>query len=455
MKLATKTALAYSGITAAILFVFAYVVYSVSERNRKDEFFDRLDYKVTWRAEFIFDANISDAMIRKLHRQNQNLLNEADISVYDDHGKLHFTDLQPPLGNPDIINSLRKHGRKRWILGDYQYLGITYEFQGKDYYIIGRAKDLTGIKHIETFKKNVVIIYLISLAFVFVIGFIFSHFMTKPLKNIIHQIKDISEHNLNKRILVPKSKDELHELSETFNTTFNRLEKSFNHHKNFVTTISHEFRTPLSIMITELELAKELNVTIEDYRQSIDNALEDASKASQLSSALLDFARASYDISQIAMAKVRVDEILMESKLNLLQKNNLHHNIDISYDSNQESGQDYTILGNPYLLQVAFYNLMENACKYSDDHRCNVEIIIINHLIEIRFSDNGYGIPEKDQDHIFELFYRGKNKNLNGGNGVGLSIVKQIISIHHGEIYLKSEVGKGSTFSIWLNSITF
>ena len=448
MKLATKTALAYSAITAAILFVFAYVVYSASENNREDEFFDRLDYKVTWRAEFIFDANISESMIRKLHRQNQNLLNEADISVYDHQGNLHFTDVMPPLGNKDILNDLRTRGRKRWIKGDYQYLGITYLYKGKPYYIIGKAKDLTGIRHIANFKKNLVIIYLISLAFIFGIGFIFSRIMIKPLKNIIYQIKDISEHNLNKRIRVTKSKDELHELSETFNTTFNRLEKSFNHHKNFVTTISHEFRTPLSIIITELELAKELNVTIEDYRNSIDNVLEDASRASQLSSALLDFARASYDISQINMTQVRIDEILMEAKLHLLQKDNLHHNIDISYNSNLESGEDYIIWGNSHLLQVAFCNLMENACKYSDDQRCTVEIIMKNHFIELRFSDKGYGIPEKDQPHIFDLFYRGKNKNMNRGNGVGLSIVKQIINIHKGEIFLTSEVGIGSTFSI-------
>ena len=71
MKLVTRTALAYAILTAFILFVFAYSVYFVSEKNRKDEFFDRLDYKITWRAEFIFDAQINKDLIKFLHTKNK------------------------------------------------------------------------------------------------------------------------------------------------------------------------------------------------------------------------------------------------------------------------------------------------------------------------------------------------------------------------------------------------
>jgi signal transduction histidine kinase len=121
--------------------------------------------------------------------------------------------------------------------------------------------DVTGNAHISEFKKDIMIIYICSIIVIFIIGFLFSYYTLKPLKDIILQIRDISEHNLNKRLDIPKAKDEIYELTETFNSTFNRLEKSFNNHKQFVTTITHEFRTPLSTLIAELELAKELNVT--------------------------------------------------------------------------------------------------------------------------------------------------------------------------------------------------
>ncbi|MCS3532535.1 HAMP domain-containing sensor histidine kinase [Chryseobacterium sp. JUb7] len=451
MKIATRTALNYAILTAGILFVFAYVLYFVSEKNREDEFNDRLGYKITWRSEFIFDAKINDSKIRELHERNKKLLNEADISVYDANKALIFTDIPPLESNQKYLDKIIKTNRNRitWQNSDRQYMAIKYEFNGENFYVIGSATDVTGKAHIEEFKKDVIIIYVISIAIIFIIGFLFSYYTLKPLKDIILQIRDISEHNLNKRLVVPKAKDEIYELTETFNSTFNRLEKSFNNHRQFVTTISHEFRTPLSTLIAELELAKELNITLDDYKISIDNALQDANHASQLSSALLDFARASYDVSQISFVDLRLDEILADAKVALLQKNSTYK-IGIHYMDNMadKDESNYDFHGNPYLLQIAFLNLMENACKYSSDKNCHVEIEVQNRNLEIRFIDHGIGISEADHLKIFDLFYRGNNKNFEKGNGIGLSIVKRIIEMHQGNLSLQSEPSRGSTFTI-------
>ena len=450
MRLATRTALAYAILTASILLVFTYIIYFISEKNRQDEFFDRLDYKIIWRAEFIFDAKMSDSLMRKLHQKNQKLLNEAEISVYDSNENLVFSDVKMNFKDKKVISKIKKKQRLEWTNGNMQYLGIVYSYNNQDFYMIGRAKDVTGMEHIKIFKRNIIIAYILSVIVIFIIGFIFSNYTIRPLKYIISQIQDISEHNLNKRLELPKTKDELYDLSKSFNSTFNRLEKSFNNHRNFVSTISHEFRTPLSILITELELAKELNKTIDDYKISIDNALEDANRASELSSALLDFARASYDISQINLKTIRVDEVLADAKLNVLNKNG-QYRVAIQYDNDVTSESSFFDMeGNPYLLQVAFVNLIENACKYSLDNTCNVKISNDDKTIQLHFSDNGVGIDSEDIPHIFDLFFRGKNKKIEKGNGVGLSIVQQIITIHNGTIDLKSELGKGSVFSVFL-----
>lgn len=451
MKIATRTALNYAILTAGILFVFAYVLYFVSEKNREDEFNDRLGYKITWRSEFIFDAKINDSKIRELHERNKKMLNEADISVYNSKKELIFTDIKPSSKNQYYLNQLIKTNKNKitWQRKDRQYMAFKYEFNNENFYIIGSAIDVTGKAHIEEFKKDIIVIYIISILIIFVIGFLFSYYTLKPLKDIIIQIRDISEHNLNKRLVVPKAKDEIYELTETFNSTFNRLEKSFNNHRQFVTTISHEFRTPLSTLIAELELAKELNVTLDDYKISIDNALQDANHASQLSSALLDFARASYDVSQISFVDLRLDEILADAKVALLQKNSTYK-IGIHYMDNlaDKDESNYDFHGNPYLLQIAFLNLMENACKYSSDKNCEVEIEVQSENLEIRFIDHGIGISEEDQTKIFDLFYRGNNKNYEKGNGIGLSIVKRIIEMHQGNLSLQSEPLKGSNFKI-------
>jgi two-component system sensor histidine kinase ArlS len=93
---------------------------------------------------------------------------------------------------------------------------------------------------------------------------------------------------------------------------------------------------------------------------------------------------------------------------------------------------------------------MENACKYSADHACHVDINASGERIILTFSDNGIGIPEGDLEQIYDLFYRGKNKNYEIGYGVGLSVVKQIISLHNALIDVTSVVGKGTTFTVTL-----
>ncbi len=453
MKIATRTALSYALLTAGILFVFAYVLYFVSEKNREDEFNDRLGYKIIWRSEFIFDAKINNSKIRELHERNKKMLNEADISVYNDKKEILFTDIKPSSKNQYYLGLLIKTNKDKitWQRRERQYMAFKYQFDNKKFYIIGSAVDVTGKAHIAEFKKDIIVIYFISILIIFIIGFLFSYYTLKPLKDIILQIRDISEHNLNKRLVIPKAKDEIYELTETFNSTFNRLEQSFNNHKQFVTTISHEFRTPLSTLIAELELAKELNTTLDDYKLSIENALQDANHASQLSSALLDFARASYDVSQISFTDVRLDEILADAKVALLQKNH-DYRIGINYmdDLADKDESNYDFHGNPYLLQIAFLNLMENACKYSQDKFCKVEIEVQKDNLEIRFIDHGIGISKEDQMKIFDLFYRGNNKNYDKGNGIGLSIVKRIVEIHQGILIVKSEPKIGSVFVIKL-----
>jgi len=106
MKIVTRTALSYAILTAGILFVFAYVLYYVSEKNREDEFNDRLGYKIIWRSEFIFDAKIDNAKIKELHLRNKKILNEADISVYNDKKELLFTDIPPSSKKSKVFRSI-------------------------------------------------------------------------------------------------------------------------------------------------------------------------------------------------------------------------------------------------------------------------------------------------------------------------------------------------------------
>jgi signal transduction histidine kinase len=245
------------------------------------------------------------------------------------------------------------------------------------------------------------------------------------------------------------SKDELAELTNTFNEMLNRLENSFDAQKNFVSNISHELRTPLAAIITELELSINKERTIEEYKTAILNALKDAKKLVRISNSLLDVAKASYDPSEIVFKSVRIDEILMDA-LQQVQKANPEYKIDIHFENDFENDNQISVNGNEYLLKVAFVNLMENGCKFSSDHQCILSVLFNDENIMLKFTDKGIGIPEDDIQNIFTPFYRGKNKQFAEGTGIGLYLTQRIIQLHKGSISVQSIQGKGTTFTIEL-----
>ncbi|MNK33896.1 Signal transduction histidine-protein kinase ArlS [compost metagenome] len=446
MKLVNRTSWLFTLSSAIILFLFAYSVYFFSEINRHEEFVDRLRYKITWRAEFIFDAQLNEYQIRKIHEQNKKLINEAQVTVFDQYNKVVFTDVNEPSYSPEQLNRVKQTNVLTWRDNNELYMGLHYKFQGQPFFLIGHAHDVTGFAHMERLKNILVTIYIAALFFIFFSSFLFARYILKPINYIIHQIKDVSEHNLSRRVSYGKAKDELSELIHTFNNTFNRLEKSFNNQRHFVSIISHEFRTPLASMIAELELAQELNTEVDEYRASIDSALLDAKEATVLSTALLDFARANYDSSQVNFEEIRLDEILLDAKLVVLEKNR-DYRISISFDSSVEiDGDEILISGNAYLLKVAFANLIENACKYSADQHAHVLLSRNHHTARVQVKDNGIGIDSQDIPHIFDLFYRVAGTPARDGHGIGLSIVNRIVEMHEGSIAVDSILNVGSCF---------
>lgn len=210
-------------------------------------------------------------------------------------------------------------------------------------------------------------------------------------------------------------------------------------------------------MIAELELAKELNTTLADYQHSIDTALLDAKEATILSSSLLDFARANYDSSQVSFSSLRLDEILVESKF-MVQDKDKDYRVSISFNydllHNAEDQEEILVMGNAYLLKVAFANLIENACKYSSDKHCLVDIIYHEGIAIVQVCDKGRGISSEDLPHIFELFYQSASSPGQHGHGIGLSIVQRIIDMHKGQLQVQSELGQGSTFTVQFNRIS-
>ncbi|MFD2577294.1 ATP-binding protein [Haoranjiania flava] len=329
---------------------------------------------------------------------------------------------------------------------------MRYEFENKNYIITATAIDQYGYNKLDSLLKNSIVVFVISILFIYVAGRFFSKRAFDPVKEMTEKTKVISATNLDLRLNSNGSKDELSELANTFNEMLSRLENSFDAQKNFVSNISHELRTPLAAIITELELSANKEKNAEEYKTAINNALNDAKKLVRLSNSLLDLAKASYDPAEISFKPIRIDEILLDARQQV-QKVNSDYKIDIHFENDFENDNQISVNGNEYLLKVAFVNLFENGCKFSNNKQCNVSVFFENEKMKLCFTDKGIGISEDDLKNIFVPFYRGDNKNIADGNGIGLSLTQKIIHLHKGSISVQSKQLQGTTFTVDLQTI--
>lgn len=443
MKIRTKLALRITAVITAVMLIFVVLNYIVSTQVRETEFYVDLKKEGISRANLYFKAKAYNEEMDKvdvfIYDKDYNLLYQDDddfeISPYSHH----------------ILEGIWKT-RENFTLnsGKYQTIGFIFSYQNADYIILVSAFDSYGHVKMNKLALYLLILSLASLLAACALGYFVAKSVLKPVAKISNKMKDITANNLHLRLLGYNQKDEFGELADSFNKALDIIESSFESQKMFVSNVSHELQTPLAILIGEIDLALLKDRTLEEYKQTLVNSHQDTNKLIKFLNGLLDLAKASYDERIISMSIIRVDEILLDAR-ELILKANPQYNIEFLFNQDIEETPDMTFIGNEYLLRMAFANLMENNCKYSNNKTSNVKITSQNNKITLLFSDTGIGIPENEIEHLFTPFYRGSNKSFTQGNGIGLALVKRVITLHKGSITLTSVVGKGTTFGVELS----
>ncbi|MFG4002148.1 ATP-binding protein [Flavobacterium aquidurense] len=450
MKIRTRLTLLFTLTTATILLIFAAIILISASKNREKEFYALLKKEAVTKANLFFNAKVDSKTLQDIYRNNRATLNEVEVAIYTGSFQLLYhdaVDIDVVKETKSMIDEIEQKNEIQFYQNNWQVIGMKYQFQGKEYVVTAAAYDGFGYIKLHNLLQTCIIVFIISILFLYIAGRFFSKKAFEPIVRMTDKAKTISATNLDLRLYTNESKDEISELATTFNKMLNRLENSFDSQKQFVSNISHELRTPLSAIITELELSTDKERNNEEYKAAILNTLQDAKKLAKLSNGLLDFAKANYDPSEIAFKQVRVDEILLDARQQV-QKSNANYTITIHFEDIFEDDEQITINGNEYLLKVAFVNLFENGCKFSENKQSKVIVSLKKEKIVLQFVDNGIGILEEDLKHIFKPFYRGLNKIYAPGNGIGLSLTQKIIFLHKGNITVTSDKKSGTIFTV-------
>lgn len=449
MEIRTRLTLLFTLITATLLLAFASVIYYSAREDREEEFYSLLKKEALTKANLFFTAQVDTTTLQNIYHSNRQILNEVEVAIYNKDFKLLYhdaVDIDFVKETPEMIHAIFEKGEIQFYLQDWQVVGMPFNYGGTTYIITAAAYDQHGYNKLNNLLRNSVIAFVISMLFVYLGGYYFSRKAFQPVKEMIERVRKISATNLDLRLSNKGNADELDQLAGTFNEMLSRLENSFDAQKHFVSNISHELRTPLAAIIAELELATTGERTLPEYKSAVENALSDAKKLVRLSNSLLDLAKASYDPSEIAFKQIRIDEILLDARQQV-QLANPHYKIDIHF-SESSNEDEITLPGNEYLLKTAFANLFENGCKFSSNNQSSVSVYAEKKYVILKFSDKGVGISPHDLEKIFTPFYRGENKRVAEGNGIGLYLTKKIILLHKGKLVVESELGTGTIFTV-------
>lgn len=451
MKIRNRLTLRYIAATAAVFSLVVLIVFLFSEHTREKEFFRDLTREAVTKANLFLSGRVDARTMQSIYHNNRNFIDEVEVAVYTTDFRLLYHDAQDIdiiKETPGLIESAVQKNELEFYEGSYQGIAMKYTFDSVDYVITAAAYDGYGYAKLNRLTALLIVLWVSGLIVLAFLGYLLARGALRPVSRIVDEVDVISESNLHTRLPVKKEHDELDELSETFNQMLDRLEQSFSSQKMFVSNVAHELRTPLAALIAELEIAllREQR-TDEEYKMIIANALADAKNLKQLTTGLLDLAKANYDISQVATEKLRLDELLLDAR-EVVLKANKDYSVDLIFDQDADDDNMITVVGNEYLLKTAFANLMENNCKFSGNKTSYIQISFYGKNSVIRFSDSGVGIPADEIDKIFTPFYRGVNSTRIKGQGIGMALTQRIVLLHNGLITVRSHTGEGTTFVV-------
>ena len=314
--------------------------------------------------------------------------------------------------------------------------------------ITNRLDNLKQLK--QELNQLALSILFISAIIAIVLGYLLSNQMTKPIKKIQEIISSISEENIStKRIKVSEKNDEFAIVSEHFNELLDKISFYIEQQKHFVEDVSHELRTPVAIVEGHLKLLNRWGKDDpEVLEESLQASLVELQRMKTLVQEMLDLSRAPQVKEQYKDATTNVTEVAKQVVHNFRV---LYPEFTFTFDDDLKRDLWIPIYLN-HLEQVVII-LIDNAVKYSLDRK---EIILSlskgEEHVEIAVQDFGMGMTEEDRKKVFSRFYRvdKARSRERGGNGLGLSIAKELIESYDGEISVTTLLNHGSIFKITL-----
>lgn len=462
MKFSLRTKLSLSYVLVALLMVSLisfltnfllekqfkdYIIKQQEQRNSEVVTLVTQQYKAGtgWNREFIENIGLNaleQGMIIRVR-------DKSDQVIWD--ATLHNNGLCM-----EMISHMAQNMNSRYPNFNGGYVENNYPLN-QDFIKIGRIEigyygpfyfTDNDLAFINALNKILLAVGLFSLLFALALGASMAKRLSKPISRVIITAQQISKGYFGDRILEKSSTKEILQLTGTINNLAETLEKQETLRKRMTADVAHELRTPLATLQSHMEAL-------------IDGIWKpDVERFKSCHEEILRMNRMVGDLEKLARVE-NENVILNKTRFNiseLIQKTVHHFEADFINKSMEVSftGKEEFVFADQDKMSQVLINLLSNALKYTQQGgRVAISVKGSDKAVEISFKDNGHGISPEDLPYIFERFYRAdKSRNrLTGGSGIGLTIAKAIVEAHKGTITVRSEIDKGTEFTVMLPGV--
>ena len=358
----------------------------------------------------------------------------------------------PELSQPDRLPKLGKIAEFQQGIHLVRTLAYPISVRSRLYSVqtgIALDKSIVLLTH---FRTNLLFLTPIVILLAATGGHLMSRNALQPVATLAAEARRINDRNLDIRLPVSNAGDEISDLSRTLNQMLERIDRSFASVKAFTGNASHELRTPIALMRTEIEVALHRPRTAEEYRATLLQLQDDTVRATDLVENLLTLARADAGTEPITLAPIRLHSLICEMEI-LWKSPMLQAMLDFAVETPSD---DVLVLCEEKNIRRLLSILLENASKYTmPGGSVRLWAEVRTEHVSLFVADTGIGIDPAHISRIFDRFYRAASDHgfIRPGSGLGLSLAKWIAERHGTQLSVKSAMGQGSCFSFSLERV--
>lgn len=373
----------------------------------------------------------------------ENIQNDI-VRVYDWNNTIVYGEKEADRNiNPKELEFVRKNKKLSFKSNNHFYYGIFYNDNQGDFVVFVKTKSEVFKSQTNRLLVIMIIVLFAGLLLIFFLSRLLSNIAYRPITEVISQVNSMELNSLDQPISSSNTNDEVQDLITTFNNLLSRLSDTFAIQKNFINYVSHEFKTPLASISGNLEVFAQKDRTPEEYQKVTSEALENVYHIEEILNNLMMLS----GLKTITLENetFRIDETLWNINDKIFEA---YDRQEIRIDLEVKDEKLLSVKGSELQLQLALYNLIENAVKYSDGNPIKISLSETDGQLKITIQDYGKGILKEDLDYIQQTFYRGKNVGNVKGSGIGLSLATIIFKQNNIQFSIYSKENAGTLITL-------